>query len=288
MKLTDEIKRLAVKMGADLAGVAPVERFRYAPVDFQPQYFMKDARSVIVLAMRLLEGICDVHGAYNQEGKTIGPYAWYSYPIVNWSISTIAMQIGKQLEDKGYRALPFPPTGFGYRHEEFIYADFLHKHAAVAAGLGELGLNRLFISPQFGSHQRLVSIITNAPLDPDPMYNGPKLCNRKECRDSCLKICPMKAFTEKMVSVNIGDNIYEYRELDSVLCLWHTIAGKYLRGSPDLPRYPSRKEVDELTKAAGGRNKLREKIHHQDQAFGQFTYTPTCGACIVKCRAPWT
>jgi epoxyqueuosine reductase len=286
MSLTDEVKKMAVELGADLIGVAPTERFDYAPKEYHPQYFMKDAKGVIVLGLRLLEGICDVHGAYNQEGKTIAPYSWYSYPIVNWSLSTIAFQIGKKLEDKGYRALPFPPTSFAYRHD-FTHPDFLHKHAAVAAGLGELGLNRLFLSPQFGSHQRLVSIITNTPLEPDPMYSGPSLCNRKECRNSCLKICPMKAFTEKVISARIGDKVYEYRELDHVLCQWSSIGGKYLRSSPDLPRYPNHEQIEEIYRAAGGQEKVRAKIHPLDKAFQNFTYTPTCGACIVKCRAPW-
>ena len=37
MKLTDEIKGLMVSMGVDLVGIAPVNRFKYAPVEFQPQ-----------------------------------------------------------------------------------------------------------------------------------------------------------------------------------------------------------------------------------------------------------
>ncbi len=287
MNLTETVKKLAVKSGADLVGVAPVERFDYAPKEYHPQYFMKDAKSVIVLAMRLLEGICDVHGAYYEEGKTIAPYSWYSYPIINWSISMVAYQVGKTLEDKKYRALPFPPTGFAYRHDNFIYPDFLHKHAGVAAGLGELGQNRLFLSPQFGSHQRLVSIITNAPLEPDPMYNGPRLCDAKACRNTCLKTCPMKAFTDKVTTARIGNKVYEYRELDVVRCGWHGIGGKYLRSNPELPRYPDRQEIDEIYRTSGGQEALKAKLHPLDKGFNQFTFTPTCGACIVKCRAPW-
>lgn len=287
MNLTDTVKKLALKSGADLSGIAPVERFDYAPKEYHPQYFMKDAKSVVVLGMRLLEGICDVHGSYEQEGKTIGPYAWFSYPIVNWNLSLIAMQVGKALEDKGYRALPFPPAGFSYRHDNFIYPDFLHKQAAVAAGLGEIGLNRLFVSPRFGAHQRLVSIITNAPLEPDPMYDGPAICNRKECRDSCLKICPMKAYTDKVISARIGNRVFEYRDLDVVLCSWTGVYGKYLRGSPNLPRYPDRQEIDDVMHSSGGLDKIKASTHPLDKGFGQFTMTPTCGACIVKCRSPW-
>jgi ferredoxin len=249
---------------------------------------MRDARCVVVLATRILEGICDVHGAYNEEGKTIGPYSWYGYPVLNWSFSWIAVQVGKMLEDNGYRAIPIPPQGYQYRHPGTGLPDFYHKHAAVAAGLGELGLNRLFLSPQYGAHQRLLSIITNAPLEPDPMYNGPQLCNRKECGDACVKVCPLKAFGDKLVSVKIGDKVYEHLELDMKACTWNAIAGKYLRGNDELPRYPTRQEIDKLLKEAGGRAKLQSKMNPMDASLQQFARSPTCGACLVRCRAPWT
>ncbi|MFC1948949.1 hypothetical protein ACFLW0_02090 [Chloroflexota bacterium] len=286
MKLTNDVKNLATGMGADLIGVAPIDRFENAPEEGKPQYFMHDAECVIVLATRILEGMCDVHGSYEEEGKTIGPYMWYGYPMLNWANSWIAIQVGKLLEDNGYRALPFAPAGFHYRHPEEGRADFSHRHAAVAAGLGEFGLNGLFLSPQFGAHQRLLSIITSAPLDPDPMYEGTPLCNRKECKDLCIKICPMKAFEDKTVSVRIGNKDYEYTTLNRTVCLWHSIYGKYLRGNEELPRYPDKQQIEELMAGPGGRAKLMEKANPWDKALQQFTFVPTCGTCLIKCPTP--
>ncbi|MGD0917150.1 MAG: hypothetical protein ABSB22_11895 [Thermodesulfobacteriota bacterium] len=115
MKLTNDLKARAIHMGVDLVGVAPIDRFEYAPEKFKPQYYMRDARNVVVLATRILEGICDVHGSYDQQGKTIGPYAWFGYPVLNWSLSWVAFQVGRLLEDNGYRSLPFAPAGFHYQ-----------------------------------------------------------------------------------------------------------------------------------------------------------------------------
>lgn len=286
MNLTRDVKTLAINMGIDLVGVAPVDRFKNAPEESKPQYFMRDARCVVVLATRILEGICDVHGSYEDEGKTIGPYSWFGYPVLNWFNSWTAIQIGKLLEDKGYKALPFPPAGFSYRNPQ-QGPDFSHRHAAVAAGLGEFGLNRLFLTPQFGAHQRVLSIITNAPLDPDPMYDGPKLCARESCQDLCIKICPMNAFEDELVSVNIGEKIYEYAVLNSLTCFWNGIVGKYLRGTEELPRYPTAEQIIEIFRSAGGREKVLEKMNPSDKTFQQFTFTPTCGACLTKCQAPW-
>lgn len=286
MNLTQEVKDTARRYGVDLVGVAPVGRFSNAPEDSKPNYFMRDARNVIVLATRILEGICDVHGSYEETGKTIGPYAWFGYPILNWGQSWAAIQVGKLLEDKGYRVLPFPPAGFHYRHPT-EGPDFSHRHAAVAAGLGEFGINHLFLSPQFGAHQRLLSIITNAELTPDPMYDGPRLCDRAKCKDLCLKVCPLNAFEDKTVTVAIGGKTYEYAVINSLVCFWNGVVGKYLRGSDDLPRYPSAGEIMATYQKYGGREGVLARMNPWDKNFQQFTFTPTCGACLVKCRAPW-
>ena len=287
MNHTDDLKTLAIHMGVDLIGIASVDRFENAPNEGKPQYYMHDAKSVVVIGSRVLETMCNVHGSYEELGKTIGPYIWYGYAVMNWSLSWIAIQLSKTLEEKGYKALPFPPTGFIYRDSQKGLPDFYHKHAAVAAGLGEFGLNGLLLTPQFGARQRIVSIITNAPLEPDPMYNGSRLCNPKECNNTCIKICPMKAFDNKNISVNIGGKIYEYRVLDSLLCRWTSIGGKYLRGIEGFPRYPNRKQIDELITNNGGMAKIIERLNSTDKKLQQFTFAPTCGACMTKCRAPW-
>lgn len=56
------------------------------------------------------------------------------------------------------------------------------------ACLGEFGFQGLLVSPRFGARQRLTSIITNAPLAPDPLYSGDPICNR--CM-KCIKACPV-------------------------------------------------------------------------------------------------
>ena len=69
----------------------------------------------------------------------------------------------------------------------------LHRHraAAVAAGLGEIGWNGLFLSAEFGPRQRVVSVVTDVELEPTPMYDGPPLCDR--CM-ACVEDCPTDAF----------------------------------------------------------------------------------------------
>ena len=52
----EQIKKLAREMGADLVGIAPIERFENVPMNENPAQIKPDAKSVIILAFRILRG----------------------------------------------------------------------------------------------------------------------------------------------------------------------------------------------------------------------------------------
>jgi epoxyqueuosine reductase QueG len=67
----------------------------------------------------------------------------------------------------------------------------------VCAGLGEMALNNLLTTPQFGSRIRLVSIVTEAPLKADsPFAESLCLKERAQCQLACVRDCPVQAITE--------------------------------------------------------------------------------------------
>jgi hypothetical protein len=109
-------------------------------------------------------------------------------------------------------------------------ADFSHRHAAVAAGLGEFGGQGLLLTSEFGVRQRLCSIITNAPLTPDPLFGGPSLCAGCE---ACLRAYPVEAFhkTERH-SFRIGDKALTYAKVDKWRCAWVEQLGMVGEGGP--------------------------------------------------------
>jgi epoxyqueuosine reductase len=71
-------------------------------------------------------------------------------------------------------------------------ADFSHRHAAVAAGLGTFGRHNLVIHPKFGTRVMFTSIVTNLTLHPSPKCIQ-DLCNH--C-NLCVDNCPGKALDE--------------------------------------------------------------------------------------------
>jgi epoxyqueuosine reductase len=63
---------------------------------------------------------------------------------------------------------------------------------AAEAGLGELGLNNLLLSPQHGPRLRFVALLTDAEL-PAGKPLEPALCRPERCGYACVKACPANA-----------------------------------------------------------------------------------------------
>ena len=98
-----------------------------------------------------------------------------------------AEMVGRLLEREGHLSLPVsadkpveihkldPRTGKKLPHTRTVGHISL-KHAAVSAGMGQIGRSNLLLTPQFGPHQRLGGVVTEVPLEADP-YREWDLCS---------------------------------------------------------------------------------------------------------------
>ncbi len=281
--LTADLKNLAREEGADLVGVASVERFAEAPKMTHPRGILPDARSVVVIAIKYPDAAID------QWGKPLAESMFF-YQSVQLYMSTTVMpmiqfKVYRFLEKAGYLALPIAPSGF-FRYRDYkdvkggFIADFSHRHAAVAAGLGEFGRQGLLLTPDFGVRQRLCSIITNAPLAEDPLFEGPALCDG--C-DACLKVCPVNAFHKtEQHTVQIGGKIFTYGKVDKWRCAWVEQLGMVGEGGPKFEGYttdvrpPDRVTKEDFLAAMGNRDPF-----HAACGWG----TISCGKCLHACQA---
>ncbi len=244
-RLTEVIKAFSIDEGADLVGIAPVERWKNAPIELSPQGIWPEAKSVIVIAVNLTDAGVELVGIDNPQEAGIGKIpAWVQ-------LDHIAFRIGKFIEKKGFNALPIVNTSlWRYRPYKNIdngnsfLPDISHIHAGAAAGLGEIGYSGLLITPEFGPRIRLSSIITNAPLEPNPMYDGPPLCDR--CM-VCVRACNRsgtRALTKETNGecvVKIGGKKYTYVKINKWRCAW----GEHF--SIDLESIPIPEKINEKT-----------------------------------------
>jgi len=220
-KLTEEVSAFATSLGADLVGIAPVERFSGAPLRMSPQGLLPDARCVIVVGIHHPDACVELGG--EPTPQDVGPYAVQYW--MNSALDDISFLIARFLEGKGYAGLPIAASNIwryrGYKDLAVNFApDLAHRYAAVAAGLGEIGYSGLCLVPQFGPRVRFVSVVTNASLVASPMYHGEPLCDR--CME-CVKRCPNDVFrkeTRGMATVEIGGRKFSFPDTNKWRCAW--------------------------------------------------------------------
>jgi len=226
-KLTEKVKELSKRKGADFVGIAPVERFKNAPLMLSPQGLLPGAMSVIVVGIYFLDASAELEEKewklhqYDIYGNNQGGTG------MNAHLDSIAFWVARSLEENGYKALPICCSNIWrfkpYKDIEHPFApDLVHRYAGVAAGLGEIGWNGLFLHPVYGSRTRLASIITDAPLLPTPMYNGKPLCDR--CME-CVKNCPTDAYRKEVKKINeleIGGKVFKFPDINKWRCIWES------------------------------------------------------------------
>lgn len=190
VSLKEELKKFAFSKGADLVGVASVNRFDEAPEGHRPTDILPNARTVVVCAKRIPESIVSE-----------GPATSYHnvMAVLMSQLDFIACELAAYVERKGGKAIPVPSDEPYYdwdQERSHGRGDLSHKHAAQAAGLGRLGKNSLLITPEFGNRVHLVSVVTNLDLDSDP------LVARELCRPACtlcIAACPVNAIRDGVV-----------------------------------------------------------------------------------------
>lgn len=230
--LTLKVKELAYRLGADLVGIANIERYANAPIKMSPQGILPSAKSVIVCAVHHPDAAIELDGEIHPQ--IMGPYR-IQY-IMNDKLDVLSFKIARLLDDLGYQAVPIASSNIwryrGYKDMDATFApDISHIYSGVCAGLGELGWNGLCITPEYGARNRFVSIITSAELTPTPLYNGPKLCDM--CGE-CIKKCPTNAYRKetngtKNVVVEGKDHIFCNKNL------WRCAWGEHFDIDLDLP-----------------------------------------------------
>lgn len=293
------LKKAALEAGADLVGIASMDRFEGAPKQMDPRYIFPDAKALIALAFRIHRGC--FRGI--EEGTYFISYATMGYAHINQvQIPTTLRKTCSFLEDHGWEAVPIPMeshfaaisdcNGKLNTQARAVSADkpvpdvMIHfRIAAVAAGLGEIGYSNLLLTPEFGPMQRVAFILTDAPLKPDPLFNG-QLCDH--CL-MCARTCSGRAISEKeTVEMTIAGRTYKMGKLNQPACSL-AYAGGVHETSPFLP--PDTK-FDLSQESAGrpgdGRPELREKLPFAEATLSTFHHWPPIeGArgCMRECLA---
>jgi NAD-dependent dihydropyrimidine dehydrogenase PreA subunit len=132
-------------------------------------------------------------------------------------LDRISQRLSRWLEKRGHRTVFVSQNG--YYNVIAGRPDFSHKHAAVAAGLGRLGLSSNFVHTKYAGAVHIASVITEAELDPDPMLaDEDNPCH--ECK-SCITICPVQAVhKERTKSFFMEGREFTHQWVNRIKCGW--------------------------------------------------------------------
>ncbi|OHD64443.1 MAG: hypothetical protein A2096_04015 [Spirochaetes bacterium GWF1_41_5] len=173
--------------------------------------YLPGAASVIVLGIHYPYALMERAG--KPPAENIGPF-YNLNRVMPVELSSAAYDMIRFLRERGYKAVAvLDLEGIAWQREHIS-----SRFPAIAAGLGELGWCGKVLTPEYGFAQRFAAIITNAGLEQDALYRGPKLC--RDCM-KCADECPVQAIskTEK-ITVKIEDQVFEFGKVDSLKCEW--------------------------------------------------------------------
>jgi len=118
------------------------------------------------------------------------PLYFHHYRQLNFFLDRAAYLVAMFIQDRGFRVLPIPASQtIDWKNQK---GHLSHKRIGELAGLGWIGRNNLLVHPEWGARFRLVTVLTNMPLEADrPLEED---CG--DCR-KCLPVCPVHAIKRK-------------------------------------------------------------------------------------------
>jgi epoxyqueuosine reductase len=227
MDLVDGLKNAA---GTELFGVADAGAYgAKAPPGHRPSEYLEDAHSIVLLGLRMLDLPLDELPATRKEYTV-------NFHMANTRLNLALFDAAGYLQNLGHEVFPVPylempgwnldkrpawmlkalrhliaiPRVHDFLNANILWENLSFRHMAVEAGLGEIGVNNLLLTPEHGPRVRFVALLTDAEL-PAGEPREPILCKPERCGYACVKACPVGALSE------------DGRETDKAACLKYYI-----------------------------------------------------------------
>ena len=210
----DLVEELRQRAGTDLFGVADAQAYgTKAPPGHRPGDVMENARSIVLLGVRLLDLPLDGIPSTRREYTA-------NFHVANTRLNQALFDLAAYLQDQGHAAFPIPylempgwnlekrpaallkvlpyfitlPMIHAAVNDKVLWENLSYRHMAVEAGLGEIGVNNLLLTPEHGCRVRLVALLTDAEL-PAGRPREAGLCQPERCGYACVRACPAEALS---------------------------------------------------------------------------------------------
>ena len=180
------VKRRALELGADLAGIASAATLNAFPPDPRwpqtPERISPHVKSVVVLVQRIPAGAF--------RARTNVPVQYMDMLVLR-KMDKVAYRLAGELERLGHPSFVAAAQETDWSYKRASYGRLSTRHLGVEAGLGTLGLEVNILTPEFGPRVYLTGILTELELEPDQRITE-QVCIGESC-SRCLHACPPNA-----------------------------------------------------------------------------------------------
>jgi len=114
---------------------------------------------------------------------------FHHYRQMNFFLDRCALLVADHIQKQGFTSLAIAASQLIDWDKQ--RAHLSHKRVGRAAGLGWFGRNNLLVNPELGARLRLVTVLTDMPLEPDaPLGRDCGPCH------ACAAACPAGAIKD--------------------------------------------------------------------------------------------
>lgn len=200
----DLLRTLAFEMGISLFGVADI-------IDIRKE-FKLDSRSTAAFPRAISLGKRLVTAVLEEIEDRPTPLYSHHYRQVNNFLDRTAFLLSCRIQEAGFKAMPIPASQIIDWEKQQGHVS--HKKVGYLAGLGWMGRNNLLVNPDFGAQFRLVTVLTDMPLETDRPLEA-------DCGGCafCLSTCPagaIKKTREEFDHQACFEKLKEFRRLHIV------------------------------------------------------------------------
>lgn len=206
----ERLKKFVFEQGISIFGVADITKIRK---DFLlDEETSKKFNRALSLGKRLIDPIIDDI----KDRPT--PLYFHHYRQLNFFLDRVAFLTSSFIQEQGFKALPIPASqAIDWKNQK---GHLSHKKIGNLAGMGWIGLNNLLVHPKLGARFRLVTVLTNMPLEAD----RPLTQDCGDCR-KCLEVCPAQAIKERREDFDHWTCFEKLKEFRKMNLIGHHICG---------------------------------------------------------------
>lgn len=188
-KIDLKVQEALSKLEVEIVGVATIDDVKGTPLEAAAKKLLPSVRSIVVMGMEVYSEFLDLTSPETTMG-TANLNDLYSRhtEILGRRLTIASYEIARVSRRAGYKAMPLPGQGPSVDARS-LEAVISYKHAAVAAGLGSIGMNSLLVTGKYGPRVQLSLCLTEAVLESTA---GETQYFCRNCNICVLK-CPAKA-----------------------------------------------------------------------------------------------